>query len=311
MSREMEAEVESEFFLPESSDVRSKRSWCRLQRKVSRGALISAISFAVITSSMVALKQLGWPTSMTETGFKPETFLVASEDHPPTKNHVKEDHSAKGNKPHKSKLPPCLCLFDVDRTLTSKQKWAGKCNGTQVMDGVQDSAYNGGTLVLSDLALNLENTFCHRCYRGIVTAGGASGDGSPERQVLLEKLGGTAKTRTDWWQNIGFKHRVKAGSSLTVQVSDTFKQDEAASILDWWHRDQKINLDRENVYFFDDRADNVQAFQGTGMNAQQISCQSRGPSEWHGMPDNQVGGCGGLAKEVAHPRKGVHVCDSA
>ena len=62
--------------------------------------------------------------------------------------------------PSPSSSPSCLCIFDVDRTLTARQGYAPQCPGTQQQDGVPDSAYEGGTLVLSQLALNLGATFC-------------------------------------------------------------------------------------------------------------------------------------------------------
>ena len=47
----------------------------------------------------------------------------------------------------------CLCLFDVDRTLTGQQGLlAPSCPLNQLQGGVKDSAYGGGNLTLSEAA---------------------------------------------------------------------------------------------------------------------------------------------------------------
>lgn len=205
-------------------------------------------------------------------------------------------------------LKPCLCVFDIDRTLTAKQGWASKCPKATEVPGAQDIAYAGGTLIFSDLKTNLQSTFCGKCYSGIVTAGTGSGDGSEERKGILEALGGTKKTRTDWWQGVNWNWNAKVRSSLVVQAPDTKKQNMVLSMLDWWREDQKIDFDKSNVYFFDDIAGNVQPFEGTGLNARQISCESRGPKEnLPGSFDGKLGGCGGTAAELTD-EKGIKVC---
>ena len=54
----------------------------------------------------------------------------------------------------------CICVFDVDRTLTGKQGLAegSKCPDNKMVDGVWDSAYGGGTLTLSPAAQNLNRS---------------------------------------------------------------------------------------------------------------------------------------------------------
>lgn len=51
----------------------------------------------------------------------------------------------------------CLCVFDVDRTLTGKQGLAegSQCPANRLVEGVWDSAYGGGTLTLSEGGQNL------------------------------------------------------------------------------------------------------------------------------------------------------------
>mmetsp|Transcript_69761 Transcript_69761/g.216578 ORF Transcript_69761/g.216578 Transcript_69761/m.216578 type:complete len:234 (-) Transcript_69761:156-857(-) len=203
----------------------------------------------------------------------------------------------------------CLCVFDIDRTLTGKQGWAGQCGKDLELAGVQDAAYAKGTMVASQLAQSMSETFCGECYHGIVTAGVASGDGSPERKKLLEFLGGSARTRTDFWQDISFNPGTTVVSSLVVQAKDGNKQDSVASMVQWWHTKQGIKFEKEDVYFFDDMKENVQPFEGTGFNAQQVSCASRGPAEaLPGAYDGKIGGCGGAIADIIK-RQGVHICE--
>mmetsp|Transcript_38517 Transcript_38517/g.99687 ORF Transcript_38517/g.99687 Transcript_38517/m.99687 type:complete len:281 (-) Transcript_38517:32-874(-) len=208
----------------------------------------------------------------------------------------------------KASEPPCLCVFDIDRTLTGKQGWAGQCPADNEIPGATDIAYAGGTLIFSDLKEHLGKTFCRKCFSGIVTAGTGSGANSTERKGLLEALGGTAKTRSDYWQEIGWNSATEIKTSLVVQACDGHKQDSVISMLNWWKTVQKIDIAREDTYFFDDIATNVQPFDGTGINARQISCTSRGPKEnLAGSFDGKIGGCGGAASEVT-AEKGVEVC---
>ena len=48
----------------------------------------------------------------------------------------------------------CLCIFDIDRTIMAKQDGIG-CSGVDVIHEVHDTAYGGGPLTLSALALRL------------------------------------------------------------------------------------------------------------------------------------------------------------
>merc|ERR1712196_35978 len=87
-------------------------------------------------------------------------------------------------------------------------------------------------------------------------------------------------------------------SSIVVKAQDGKKQNYVLDILRWFESELNINVKKQDVYFFDDREDNVKPFNGTGMNAQQISCNSR---------DGEIGACGGLVKEVTQ-KQGVHLC---
>ena len=87
--------------------------------------------------------------------------------------------------------PPCLCVFDIDRTLTGKQGTGGsECPADTEIWGIWDAAYSGGWLTLSEAGANLKETFCSKCYMGIVSHGIASGRNSQERTYLVESLAG-------------------------------------------------------------------------------------------------------------------------
>ena len=85
--------------------------------------------------------------------------------------------------------PNCLCVFDIDRTLTGKQGTASnECPADKEIPGIWDTAYRGGWLTISQAGQNLQNTFCGKCYMGIVSHGVASGPNSRERTYLLENV---------------------------------------------------------------------------------------------------------------------------
>jgi len=181
----------------------------------------------------------------------------------------------------------CLCLFDIDRTLTGRQ--GDTCGGSsKVVHGVWDPAYGGGTLTLSALGrAGIGSTFCGACEIGVVSRG--TGGGRDMRGVISGSvLGGRAGSH---WSG------PEASSPLVVRCHDRRKASCAAGILDWYGRHGK-EIPRSQVYHFDDKASSVSSFQGTGMNAIQVSCQSRAGSH---------GGCGASPGEVER-RTGVHHC---
>jgi len=187
----------------------------------------------------------------------------------------------------------CLCVFDIDRTLTGKQGTATKCFGNQEEIGTQDTAYAGGTMVLSRLAQSLQSTFCGSCYRAIVTAGVASGEGSSERSAILNILGGYPATLSLTWSAA-----MPVTSSLVFGAMDGRKQETVRDVVNWFRAQRGVNLLDNKVHFFDDRDDNISPFAGTGFNAKQVSCASR---------DNLVGLCGATPDEVV-AFTGIHPC---
>lgn len=196
-----------------------------------------------------------------------------------------------GPGPSRKSLMPdtCLCLFDVDRTLTGKQGMAGKCPGTQLHAGVQDTAFGGGELVLSPLGVGVKNTFCGKCHLGIVSAGAAGGPG--EKAVLQESLasGGCGTV----WSTPG-----AINSPLVMGCPDAQKAKCAKGIVDWFKKAKHIDIPAEEVYFFDDHTGNTNGFDAFGFNARQVSCPSR---------EGVIGLCGAQLNEIVR-EKGVTNC---
>jgi len=154
--------------------------------------------------------------------------------------------------------------------------------------------------VASKLALHLHDTFCHRCYRGIVTAGTATGPLSKERARVLRLLGGIGRTLSNTWS-----HRDKVQSSLVTEALDGHKHESVRQVVNWFERSRGIRIAPKRVHFFDDRGDNVQSFTGSGFNARQISCSSRGR-----LAETAVGFCGGIPDEIVED-VGVRTCPAA
>jgi len=200
---------------------------------------------------------------------------------------------------------PCLCTFDIDRTLTGKQNDLKDCPGNQVLDGVYDTAYGGGPLTLSGVGQNFSSTFCQHCYVGIVTAGDASGYESAERKRLVEKLKASGNLASTAWTGPSLHQEARTNcqwasieSPLVVGCNDGTKQFAVQKIVEWLAKTQGVKVAPKDVWHFDDRDNNVLPFQGTGFNARQISCGSR---------DGPLGLCGAVESEIIDG-PGIHVC---
>jgi len=205
--------------------------------------------------------------------------------------------------------PPCLCSFDVDRTLTGKQEEPKQCPQNQVLHGVGDTAYGGGQLTLSPLGQSIEDTFCAKCYVAIVTAGDASGYESAERDVLVKKLGAYGKLESTSWTGPSLKHEARANCSgvvvdspLVLGCIDGTKHFAVASVVAWLEAARGVKIEKENVWHFDDREGNVAEFVGTGFNARVVSCSSR-----DGPLATGVGLCGASTSDIVD-EKGVALC---
>jgi len=165
---------------------------------------------------------------------------------------------------------------------------------------VTDSAYGGGTLILSGLAQAFANTGCAKCYVGTISAGDASGQTSLERKVLHRNLAVVPrKLPTDQWSG-----PAQVNSPLVVGCGDRTKRSVVSGILAWY-RNAGVDIEVSDVHFFDDRADNVEAFRSSPYNARQVSCATR---------DAEVGGllglCGATVAEIVL-EKGIKTCNES
>ena len=149
----------------------------------------------------------------------------------------------------------CLCVFDIDRTLTGKQGTAGNAcpNNLEVHD-ITDYAYGPGPLTISDAGQNLQNTFCNQCYLGVVSAGSASGP--DEKAYLLEhvlqsvpysQIRSQEADATKWsWRSLD--------SPLVLGWADKKKQDAVEGIIAWYANHgvtipaPQVPLDQNNAF---------------------------------------------------------------
>jgi len=201
---------------------------------------------------------------------------------------------------------PCLCLFDIDRTLTGRQGSAGpgrSCSHNRVVPGVWDTAFYYGPLTLSELSVaGIESTFCGACYLGTISAGTASGHG--EQHYLMTHVMKSAPLRSLASHHPGimawsYANHIK--SPFVLAQPDRTKQHAVPHILNVY-KAYGIDIALGNVYFFGDRGENIPFFKSSGINAKQISCASR---DYH--RGNMVGYCGATPAEIV-PTPGISTC---
>ena len=142
---------------------------------------------------------------------------------------------------------PCLCIFDIDRTLTASQAAARKgshnqCPAAHSFDHpyIKDTAYGGGgPLAFSEVGQHIENSFCKECWLGIISTGDAAGEGSSMRRELykalthagLKGLGPTKGDKSDW----GGPWNVETSPRpLLTSIPEGTKQDVVPHILKWY-----------------------------------------------------------------------------
>jgi len=198
--------------------------------------------------------------------------------------------------PEGAQISDCLCIFDIDRTLTAKQEYED-CPGTRKYPNIWDYAYYGGPLILSEMAMRLNETFCGECYFGIVSAGVAGGPKYIERQVLDTLV--DPKYNVGGW-NDGCPTPTWGTKQLCCGEGDQ-KSTAARDIVNWLGS-KGITIADDHVHMFDDKRNNIEAFQHETFNAHQISCANRSANH----PDR--GGCGGRIDEIVKTA-GVHFCD--
>merc|ERR1740129_1347488 len=93
---------------------------------------------------------------------------------------------------------------------------------------------------------------------------------------------------------------------LVIGAHDYHKQEAVRSMVDWLRQAKGVKVEDHEVYFFDDSSHNTPPFAGTGFNARQVSCKSRGRT----FKEHAVGFCGGKVSEAVRGR-GVKTCDDA
>lgn len=152
--------------------------------------------------------------------------------------------------------------------------------------------------MLAELTQSLAGTFCHDCYLGTISAGDASGSGSPERARLYEKLSAGGDLPTSAWNPGGCANQ---GSPLVTGCADTIKQTAIPGIIQWYKDNEGAQIADSDVYFFDDRSININPFMGLSYNARQISCSGRDL-------DGAIGLCGATLSEIQKV-SGVYLCN--
>jgi len=199
----------------------------------------------------------------------------------------------------------CLCMFDIDRTLTGRQGDTHSCPHNRVL-GYHDSAYGGGQATLSALtAAGIKTTFCNQCHLGITSAGHGSGAGSPWNDYLLDHVM-RGQVHDAFMRRMPHARQWSEGtgvhSPFVLKQGNKVKQ-EAVELVRQWYGRQGVCIEPEEVYFFEDRTENVKPFAEKGLNSREISCGSRDPSLYGGT--GMVGYCGARPEEVQRAKGNI------
>merc|ERR1719163_1047048 len=109
---------------------------------------------------------------------------------------------------------------------------------------------------------------------------------------FMKDLDLTDTKKTGGWSDMHDKRRGKIHSPWVIMVEDGYKQLMVPGIIKWWATKAKISIPDSDVWFYDDRNNNVMNFEGSGYNANQISCGARDEMR-------PVGYCGATTKEIA------------
>jgi len=193
----------------------------------------------------------------------------------------------------------CLCVFDIDRTLTGKQGATSECPGNKQLD-LNDHAYGGGRATLSALsAQGISTTFCNECYLGITSAGGGSGAGSPWNNYILESImrGAVMDAFAQKFATAAkrWSYGTDVHSPWVLYQGNKIKQNSVELVRQWYGR-HGVSIASSEVYFFGDRTENIEPFSGLRMNSREISCGSRDWRLYHGS--GLVGFCGARPEEI-------------
>jgi len=194
----------------------------------------------------------------------------------------------------------CLCVFDIDRTLTGKQGDTEQCPRNRVLD-MTDLGYGGGKATLSALsAEGIATTFCNSCYLGITSAGHGSGEGSEWNQYILDNIMRGDRHDAFITAHPEYKEWSKGTdvrSPYVLGQGNTIKQDSVELIRLWYGMPERdVCISPGEVYFFGDRTENIEPFSRMGLNSREISCGSRDPDLYKGS--GMVGYCGATPEEI-------------
>jgi len=194
---------------------------------------------------------------------------------------------------HREVVANCLCVLDVDRTLTGSQGDLASCPRNLRISGVPDFAFSGGDLTLSEFGQAYNETFCSRCHVGIVSAGQVGGDG--EKKEILRRLPGASELPQAWSVATSIE------TPLVVGCPDAQKSICVKGVYDWYIR-AGFDIRPHSVYFFDDHMNVFDGFARYGFNARQVSCDSRDATI-----ANLVGLCGATTNEILK-KQGIFTC---
>jgi len=194
---------------------------------------------------------------------------------------------------------PCLCLFDIDRTLTGKQGDTTKCPDNKVLEGIKDPGYGWGDATLSQLAsVGIASTFCGECYLGIVSAGGGNGENSAWNNYLLDEVMRSPpqdKFQAEHPHAKRWSYGTKVQSPYVLYQGNKVKQHSVEGVRQWYGR-HGIEIAPGDVYFYGDRTENMQPFSQYSINSKEISCGSRDWRLYGGS--GIVGYCGARTEEL-------------
>lgn len=225
-------------------------------------------------------------------------------------------HSASSGSRVASSAPPppadCLAIFDVDRTLTGLQGSGTGAHGdgtcpSDVTTRIEDKAYGGGDLTLSDLARNIAKTHAgQNCYLGIISHGDATSDAERAQiaKLLSSDGGGTGKMQKA--ADLTWAHATanKPAPFILSTPSATDKYLYVHLIQKYYESIGGSKIADKNVWFFDDIGANVVTWKNSGKayNAQQISCKSRDATQ------KDLGKCGATVAELGKHKLGCNLC---
>jgi len=191
----------------------------------------------------------------------------------------------------------CLCVFDIDRTLTGKQGDTWNCPRNRNI-GLYDAGYGGGDATLSALSnTGINSTFCNDCYLGICSAGAGSGENSQWNAYILNNIMRSSKQdqHPEWKTTWSYGTNVR--SPWVLSQGNRAKQHSVEGIRQWYGA-RGIGIDPNQVFFYGDRTENIQPFSQYGLNSYEISCGSRDWELYGGS--GLVGYCGATPEEIVN-----------